>query len=406
MKKNIKNDFPIFKNTVNGHPVIYFDNASTTQKPQAVLDALLNFYTTTNANVHRGIYTLAEQATQAYEDARVKVARFINADSSEIVFTKGTTESINLVAATWGVCDIEEGDEILITQLEHHANMVPWQLLAYKQGAKLKYIPVLADGRLDVTQLSSLITPRTKLVALSHVSNALGVHNPIQDIIKAAHAVDALVLIDAAQSVPHQPIDVQAMNVDFLAFSGHKMLGPTGIGVLYIKKDLHEFMPPYQAGGGMVQNVDYTGSEWRPAPHKFEAGTPPIAQAVALGAALDYLQKNIHFAELRVHEAALCAQLIDGLSKIAGVHLLGPLDELKKVGHMVTFTVDGMHAHDVAAYLDQFGICVRAGHHCAQPLAKKLGIEASVRVSFYCYNTQEEVVRLLEVMHKITTVLR
>ncbi|MCX5922628.1 MAG: cysteine desulfurase [Candidatus Dependentiae bacterium] len=406
MKKNIRNDFPILKQKMNGHPLIYFDNASTSQKPQAVLDALMNFYTTTNANIHRGIYTIGEQATQAYEDARVKVARFINAqDPSEIVFTSGTTESINLVASTWGVCDLEEGDEILITELEHHSNMVPWQLLAYKQSAKLKFIPVLPDGRLDTKTLSKLITSRTKIVSLSHVSNALGVHNGIQDIITAAHAVDAMVMIDAAQSVPHQPIDVQAMNCDFLAFSGHKMLAPTGIGVLYIKKDLHDFMSPYQVGGGMVQEVDFKEATWRSMPQKLEAGTPPIAQAIGLGAAIDYLQSSVDWAALRAHEAALCTQLIDGLSTIPSIKLLGPLDELKKVGHMVSFTVDGMHPHDVAAYLNNYGICVRAGHHCAQPLAKKLGIEASVRVSFYCYNTVAEVKYFIEVMKKIHTVL-
>ena len=399
--KKIQKDFPILSTTINGKPLIYFDNAATTQKPQAVLDALMNFYTQSNANVHRGVYTLAENATQAYENARAVVAQWINADPSEIVFTRGTTESINLVASTWGHCVVEKDDSIVITELEHHSNMVPWQLLAYKNDATLKYIPVHADGTLDISKLSKLITKHTKFVALSHVSNALGVHNPIKDIIDRAHAVGAYVLIDAAQSVAHQPIDVKKMDCDFLAFSGHKILGPTGIGVLYIKKELAKLMPPYQLGGGMVHEVDFQETSWRPAPHKFEAGTPAIAQAIGLAAAITYLQKNVDWAELRAHEAALCTRTIQGLWAIKGIRLLGPLDQLEKVGHMVSFTVDGMHPHDVAAWLDQFGICVRAGHHCAQPLAKKLGIEASVRVSFYCYNTMEEVETFLQAMSQL-----
>lgn len=399
--KKMSNDFPILSTKINNNPIIYFDNAATTQKPQAVLDALMNFYTQSNANVHRGVYTLAENATRAYEDARAAVAQWINAEPSEIVFTRSTTESINLVASTWGHCVVEEEDSIVISELEHHSNMVPWQLLAYKNDAHLKYIPVREDGTLDISKLTKLITKHTKIVAISHVSNALGVHNPIQDIIERAHAVGAYVLIDAAQSIAHQPIDVKKMDCDFLAFSGHKILGPTGIGVLYIKKELGELMPPYQLGGGMVQEVDFQETSWRPAPHKFEAGTPAIAQAVGLAAAINYLQNNIDWAKLRAHEAALCTRAIEGLSAIKGVRLLGPLDQLKKVGHMVTFTVDGVHPHDVAAYLDQFGICVRAGHHCAQPLAKKLGIDASVRVSFYCYNAMQEVEKFLEAMEKL-----
>lgn len=399
--KNIQKDFPLFKHTINGNPIIYFDNASTTQKPQAVLDALMDFYTTKNANVHRSVYTLGEQATQAYEDARAVVARWINADPSEIVFTRSTTESINLVASTWGPCVVQESDSIVITELEHHSNLVPWQILAYKMDASLKYIPVDKDGMLKLKGLSKTITKRTKMVSLSHVSNALGVHNPIQEIIDAAHEVGAYVLIDAAQSVAHQPIDVKKMDCDFLAFSGHKILGPTGIGVLYIKKDIAHMMPPYQVGGGMVQEVDFKETFWRPAPLLFEAGTPAIAQAIGLAAAITYLEHTVDWAALRAHEAALCTRLIEGLSEIKGVRLLGPLDQLKKVGHMVSFVVDGMHPHDVAAYLDQYGICVRAGHHCAQPLAKKLGIEASVRVSFYCYNTMDEVEKFLKVMGQL-----
>jgi len=402
MNKNIKKDFPIFKQIMNGHPLIYFDNASTTQKPQEVLDSLINFYTTTNANTNRAIYTIGEQATQMYEDARAKVAAFIGAsDPSEIIFTKGATEGINFIANTWVECDIEEGDEILLTEMEHHSNLVPWQMLAFRKNAALKFIPVLPDGTLDISTLSTLITPRTKLVSVVHVSNALGTHNPIQEIIEAAHAVDAMVIIDAAQSVAHQPIDVQKMDCDFLVFSGHKLLAPTGIGVLFIKKDLHDHVPPYQVGGGMVQSVDLKETSWRDAPAKFEAGTPPFAQAIALGSAIDYLQKNVDWAQLRAHEAQLTSVLIDGLSNIPSVKILGPIEQLKKVGHLVSFTVNGMHAHDVAAYLDKYGICVRAGHHCAQPLAKKLGYDASVRVSFYFYNTLEEVEQFVKIMKQL-----
>lgn len=401
MKKSIKKDFPLLSKKINGNPIIYFDNASTTQKPQEVIDALVDFYTHSNANVHRGVYTLAEQATQAYEHARIIVAQWINADPSEIIFTRGTTESINLVASTWGHCVVEEEDSIVITELEHHSNMVPWQLLAYKNNATLDYIPVEQDGTLNVSKLSKIITKLTKIVAVSHISNALGVHNPIQAIIDRAHAVGAYVLIDAAQSAPHQPIDVKKMNCDFLAFSGHKMLGPTGIGILYIKKEIADQMPPYQVGGGMVHEVEFEESSWRPSPYKFEAGTPAIAQAVGLAAAINYLKTNVDWATLRAHQAALCSRAIEGLSQIKGIRLLGPIEELKKVGHMVSFVVDGIHPHDVAAFLDTQGICVRAGHHCAQPLAKKLGLDATVRVSFYCYNTLEEVDRFIEVMKQL-----
>jgi len=402
----MRNDFPILKQKMNGYDLIYFDNAATSQKPQVVIESMINYYTTTNANIHRSICTMGEHATQMYEDARAKVAHFINAsDSSEIVFTRGTTEGINLIANTWGECDIDEGDEILITQMEHHSNLVPWQMLAYRKNAILKFIPVLPDGTLDMEQAALLITSKTKLVSIVHVSNALGTHNPIQAIIDMAHAVDAMVVIDAAQSVAHQPIDVQKMDCDFLVFSGHKLLAPTGVGVLYIKKDLHEHMPPYQVGGGMVNEVDFKQASWRDVPYKFEAGTQSIAQVIAFGAAIDYIKETIDWAHLRTHEAQLTAALIDGLSMIPSVKLLGPLEELKKVGHLVSFTVDGMHAHDVAAYLDKYGICVRAGHHCAQPLAKQLGYGASVRASFYAYNTMQEVERFIEVMKQLHTEL-
>jgi cysteine desulfurase/selenocysteine lyase len=391
----LRNDFPFFK---TNKPLIYLDNAATTQKPQAVIDALINFYAHHNANVGRGVYALAEQATATYEKARATVASFIGARPHEIVFTRNTTESINLVAATWARHTITAGDEIVITALEHHSNVLPWQQLAAEKNARLVIIPVTDQGQLRLDLLDTLITPKTKLIAVTHVSNALGSHTDVARIKKAASRVGAHLLIDAAQSVAHQPISVSDLGCDFLAFSGHKLLGPTGIGVLYINEKLHENFPPYQLGGGMVYEADFNSCTLLPVPHRLEAGTPSIAQAVALAAAIDYLREHIDFAQLRTHEAALCAQLITGLQSLPGVTILGPLEELKDRGHLVSFCIEGMHPHDIAAYLDTKGICVRAGHHCAQPLAKRLGLDASVRVSFYVYNTPQEVEALLEAL--------
>jgi len=398
MFKKIRADFPVLSKKINNHQLVYLDNASTTQKPQQIIDAISNFYADHNANTGRGVYTLGEQATTLYEQARANVAHFINARTAqEVVFTSGTTESINLVAATWAKQNIGVGDEILISELEHHANLLPWQRVARENNATLKFIPVNADGTLDLNVLSQLLTHRTKLVAVSHISNALGTHNDVATIIKAAHAVGAKVLVDAAQSAPHQIIDVQKLGCDFLAFSGHKMFGPTGIGVLYVAQAVHAAMPPYQLGGGMVYEAGYQTATWLPMPHRLEAGTPPIAQAIGLAAALDYL-RALDFEQLRVHEAALTAQLIEGLARMPHITVLGPQEQLKEKGHLVSFKVDSMHPHDVASYLDQFGVCVRAGHHCAQPLANKLGIDASVRVSFYAYNTAKEVDLLLQLL--------
>ena len=394
--KKLREDFPILSQKINGYNLIPCDNASTTHKPQAVIDALVQFYTTTNANIYRGIHLFAEQATTMYEDARKKVSDFIGAYPEEVVFTRGCTSGINCVVATWGDMHINAGDEIVMTELEHHANLLPWQRLAHKKGAMLRFIPIFPDGSLDLSNLDSIITNKTKMVSIIHVSNAVGTHVDVARITAQAKKVGARVLIDAAQSVPHQKVDVHQMECDFLVFSGHKLLGPTGIGVLYIKKDLHANLPPYEIGGGMVEDVSCEDATWRNAPYKFEAGTPPIAQAIGLGAAIDYLQKNIDFNELISYEAALCAQLIDGLSTIKQVKILGPVEELKKQGHMVSFLVSGYHSHDVAAFLDSRGISVRAGHHCAQPFAKKLGYDASVRVSFYFYNTREDVERIVK----------
>lgn len=396
--KQIRKDFPLLQKKVNNRSLIYFDNAATSQKTQQVIDAMTHFYEFQNSNIARSVYAFGEQATTLYEQARAKVAEFINADVNEIVFTKGATESINAVATGWALTNLKAGDEILLTQMEHHANLLPWQQISQRIGAVLKFIPVLSDGTLDMSKLDQLITKKTKLVSCVHVSNALGTHNDIETIIKKAHAQGAKVLIDAAQSVAHQKIDVKKLNGDFLVFSGHKMLGPTGIGVLYIKKDLHDQMQPYEFGGGMVYEVDFTHASWAKAPHKFEAGTPPIAQAIGLAAAIDYIKKHIDFDQLKTHEALLCSALINGLQKNPKIRILGPIEQLKEAGHLVSFVIEGMHAHDVATHLSNHGICVRAGHHCAQPLAKVMNIHASVRASFYAYNTLEEVEKFLELI--------
>jgi len=399
--KNLRKDFPILKEKINGRPVVYFDNAATTQRPMAVLEALIDFYTKHNSNIHRGIHAFGEKATTLFETSREKIATFIGAESEEIIFTGGATEAINFVASTWADENITSEDEIVVTELEHHSNLIPWQQVAQKKGATLKYIPIDALGRLDLSDLENIITNKTKMVAINHVSNVLGTHNNVEEIIKAAKAVGAKVLVDAAQSVPHQKIDVKELGCDFLAFSGHKMLGPTGIGVLYITKELKDQVPPYQYGGGMVFEVGFDKSSWCKTYRRFEAGTQPIAQAIGLGAAVDYLRNNVNFGELKIHQSKLCSKVIDGLSFIKGMHILGPTDQLKESGHLVSFMVDGIHSHDVAAYLGGFGICTRAGHNCAQPLAKKLGVLSAVRASFYFYNTEEEVDFFLNKMEDI-----
>ena len=392
----IKKDFPQLQ-----QPIVYLDNAATTQKPQIVLDALINFYTQTNANIHRGLYPWAEQATQLYEDARMRVAHFIGACSEELIFTKGTTESINFVAAAWGNDNLQKGDEILISDMEHHSNMLPWQHIAKCKEAVLKVIPLHPDGTLNMAKVPDLLSSKTKIIALSQVSNALGTHNDLHAVRDFARQVGALFLVDAAQSIAHQAINVKDLGCDFLAFSGHKMLGPTGIGGLYIKKELHDLISPYQFGGGMVFQASSQDATWLKAPYKFETGTPPIAQAIGLGSAVQYIQNMIDFARLQNHEAALCARLIDGLHELKQIKVFGPIEQLKVKGHLVSFAVDGYHAHDIAAYLGQKGICVRAGHHCAQPLARFLHVDATVRASFYAYNTTEDVDALIAAMRKL-----
>lgn len=393
----MKKDFPLLSNS----NLIYFDSASTSQKPASMISAEREFYEKHNANIHRGIYPIAEEATHLYEEARATVARFINAQPEEIIFTRGTTESINMVALSWGMEQISSGDGITVTALEHHANFVPWQQLAKKKDADFSIIPLHDDGTLRIDDLDSYIMPKTKIVAITHESNVLGVCNDLNPIIARSHAVGARVLVDAAQSIAHQPIDVRETNCDFLAFSGHKMLGPTGIGVLYIKKEVQTEMPPLFFGGGMILSVSDTNASWQQAPQKYEAGTPPIAQAIGLKAAIDYITQYVDFDTLRAHEAALCARLIDGLQMLPQVRIYGPIDQLKTSGHMVSFTIDGYHPHDIAAYLASHGICVRAGSHCAQPLTTRLCVEGLVRSSFYLYNTHDEVEFFLKILKQL-----
>jgi SufS family cysteine desulfurase len=397
----MRKEFPIFayKESLN-EPFVYLDNAATTQKPQVMIDALVDFYTKYNANIHRGVYPVAETATRLFEDARTTIAQLIGAHADEIVWVKNATEGINLVASAWALQHMQPGDEILLTEYEHHANLLPWQRVAQQTGAKLIFVPVLPDGTLDFRKLSELCTQRCKLVACTAVSNVTGAHTDLEIIIPAARAVGAKVLIDASQAAAHSRIDLATMQADFLVFSGHKTYGPTGIGVLYIKKELQEETVPYQLGGGMVYEADYSQARFARGPHKFEAGTPPIAEAVALAAALRWLYAH-DIDAICAHEATLLTALIDGLQGMPEVRILGPIEELKEQGSLVSFIVNGMHAHDVAAFLGERGIAARAGHHCAQPLAKKWHIEASVRMSVACYNTRQEIEYALSMMQEL-----
>lgn len=398
---SMRKDFPLLARRINGHPVVYLDTAATALKPQPVIDALVDFYSNYGSNVFRGVYTLAEESTMLYEKARSKVARFIGANDHEIIFTKGATEGINAIAFTWALDAIRAGDEILVTAAEHHANLIPWQQCAAKTGARLKILPANNDGTWAMDKLEAVLTSKTKLVAVSHVSNVLGVRHDIGTIINAAHAVGARVLVDAAQSIAHEKIDVHALGCDFLVFSGHKMMGPTGIGVLYIRQDLQEQVRPYQYGGAMVCHVSLQSATWAQAPHCYQAGTPPISGAIGLGAAIDYIQSHIDFCDLKKHEANLVSSLINGLQSLKKVQIYGPVDQLKKSGHIVSFNVSGVHPHDVAAYVDRFGICVRAGSLCAQPLTELCCLGPSVRASLYVYNTEQDINWLLTSLDKL-----
>ncbi len=396
---DLRNDFPILRRVLpNGRSLIYFDNAATSQKPESVIRAMDDYYRRYNANVHRGVHTLSEEATAAFEAAREKVAKFINAPSPrQIIFTRGATESINLVAYTWGRAHLRPGDEVLITAMEHHANIVPWQIMQEQLGFTLRYAPITDQGLLDLDALPTLLTERTKLFCFVHASNVLGTINPVRDLVAAARSVGARVLIDGAQSVPHMPVDVQALDADFFAFSSHKMCGPTGMGVLYGKRELLEAMPPFMGGGDMIREVTLTGSKWNSVPYKFEAGTPAIAEAIGLGAAVDYLQQ-VGMDWVHAHEREITRYAYARMAEVEGLRILGPGPEAR--GGLIAFTLEGVHPHDIAAILDRAGVAVRAGHHCAQPLHDRLGVHASARASFYLYNTPDEVDVLVDALHK------
>jgi cysteine desulfurase/selenocysteine lyase len=391
----IREDFPILREQAHGHPLIYFDSAATSQKPRAVIDALRHYYEHDNANVHRGLHELSSRATEAYEKSRQRVAEYIGAASAdEIVFTRGTTESINLVAQAWGRKFINKGDVILLTEMEHHSNLVPWQLLGERTGAKLRFVPVRDDGTLELDQLPSLLKPGLKLFAFTHISNSLGTINPVADLCERAHAVGALTLVDAAQSAGHLPINVQELGCDFLAFSGHKMCGPTGIGALYARAEILDSMPPWHGGGEMIVSVSLEKSAFKKAPHRFEAGTPNIAGAIGLAAAIDYIEQ-IGRAAIFEHDTHLARYAAEGLAKLPGMHIFGPT---KQRGALVGFVMDAAHPHDLTTFADQYGLALRGGHHCNQPLMRRFGVPGTTRASFYFYNTTEEIDRMIEIL--------
>jgi cysteine desulfurase / selenocysteine lyase len=401
-----KKDFPILSRTVRGgNPLVYLDSGATSQKPEQVISAEGDFYRKHNAAVHRGAHLLAEEASAAYESARENISSFIGAKAEETIFTKSATESINAIAYSFGNSDsssklfLTEGDEIVVSEMEHHANLIPWQQLAKRTGAKLRWFEVTEEGRLDLSNLSSLINSKTKIVAITHQSNVLGSITPLKPITEAARAVGALIVLDACQSVPHFKVDVKELDVDFIMFSGHKMLGPTGVGILWGRESLLNEMSPFLFGGSMIDSVTMTDATWAQLPQKFEAGVPNMAQAVGLSAAVDYLNKvgmnNVH-----QHEIALTKQTLDGLSQIQGVKIIGPVD-IKDRGGVVSFTIDGVHPHDVGQYLDQHGIAVRTGHHCAWPLMRKLNLVGTTRASFHLYNTPDDVNKLLSAVSQV-----
>lgn len=400
---NLRVDFPVLDQHVGGHPLVYLDNAATTHKPRSVIDAVARFYERDNSNVHRGLHALSMRATDSYEAARNRTAQFIKAaDSAEIIFTSGTTASVNLVAQSWGRDNLKPGDVVLCTEMEHHSNMVPWQMVCQQTGATLKYVPVVgedAEGGLDLDALDACLDESVKLVAFTHISNTLGTLNPAAEICAKAKAVGALSLVDGAQSAGHEEVDVQAMGCDFYVFSGHKMAAPTGIGVLYGRRALLDRMSPWQGGGGMINVVAYEGSEWKPSPERFEAGTPNVADAVGLHAAMDYLD-SVGRPRIGQHEAELAAMAYDRLSELPGIRILGPRSGQPRAG-LVSFAFAGVHAHDVVTFADQDGVALRGGHHCNQPLMRKLGLPSTTRASFYLYNTPSDVDALVVSMRRI-----
>lgn len=395
--EEIKSQFPILLQKVNGHPLVYLDSAATAQKPIQVIEVMNSYYKTINSNVHRGAHTLGTKATDAYEGAREKVRKFINAKhTEEVIFTKGTSSSINLVAQSYGKTFITEGDEIVITYMEHHSNLIPWQQLAKANKAILRYIPIQSDGTMRLEDIKATITNKTKLVAMTQISNVLGTNNPIKEVVKIAHSIGAKVLVDGAQSVPHKKVDVQDLDCDFLAFSGHKMCGPTGVGVLYGKKELLEKMEPVEFGGEMIDFVDLYDSTWKELPWKFEAGTPIIAGVIGLGAAIDFLQ-SIGLDTIEKYENELTEYAIERVKDIEGFTMYGPI---KNHSSLITFNLEGIHAHDVSTVLDTEGIAIRSGHHCAQPLMRLLNVPATARASFYLYNTKADIDILIKALLK------
>lgn len=395
----LRADFPILDQKVHGHPLIYFDNAASGQKPRAVLDALRHYYERDNANVHRGIHELSNRATAAFEASRARTAKFINAKTDqEIIFTRGTTEGINLVAQSWGAKNIKAGDKILLTEMEHHSNIVPWQMLAERTGATLVYLPVTGDeGLLDLSRLNGLLTKEVKIFAFTHISNSLGTVNPVAELCERARKLGVTTLVDAAQSAGHRLLDVREIGCDFLAFSGHKICGPTGIGVLWGRQEILDSMPPYQGGGEMILNVDFFKTTYKPAPHRFEAGTPDISGVIGLHAALDYLDA-IGRDNIFKHDQELAGYAYEQLARLDGIRLFGP--KSGRAG-LVSFLLDDVHAHDVVTVADRHGVALRGGHHCNQPLMKKLGVSSTARASFYFYNTRDEVDRFIEVVREI-----
>jgi len=396
--KAIREDFPILHEKAHGQPLIYFDNAATSQKPKTVLDALRRYYEHNNANVHRGLHELSSRATEAYEGSRRRVADYLGAVSpDEIVFTRGTTESINLVAQAWGGKFLREGDVILLTEMEHHSNLVPWQLLAERTGVRLRFVPVHDDGTLALEQLSSLLTREVKLFAFTHVSNSLGTINPVAHLCERARAIGALTLVDAAQSVGHAPINVRELGCDFLAFSGHKMCGPTGIGALYARAEVLDAIPPWHGGGEMIVSVTLERSAFKKAPHRFEAGTPNIAGAIGLEAAIDYIEQ-IGRPAIFEHDTELAHYAMERLEELPGMRVLGPREER---GALVGFVMKSVHPHDLTTFADRYGLALRGGHHCNQPLMRRFGLPGTTRASFYFYNTKAEVDRFIEVMREV-----
>lgn len=400
--QKVRADFPILNQQINGHPLVYLDNAATTQKPQAVIDALVHYYLHDNSNVHRGAHTLSDRATAKFESARQTVADFINAKTTgQIIWTRGSSESINLVAASWGHANLKAGDRILVSALEHHSNIVPWQMIAEKTGATVVAIPVDENGVINMGAYGDLLDARVKLVAVNQVSNALGTVNPVEEMISQAHAVGAKVLIDGAQAIAHWPVDVQAMDCDFYVFSGHKLFGPTGIGVLYGKRELLELMPPYQGGGEMIETVSFDGTRYNQLPYKFEAGTPDIAGAIGLAAAIDYLN-GLDRKALAAHEDALLAYATEKASTVPGLKIVGTAPSKAAV---LGFVLEGAHPSDIGMLLDQQGVAVRTGHHCAQPIMQQYGIPGTVRASFSFYNTFDDIDRLFAALEKVRQLL-